>query len=462
MGSSQLPPSNSQLPTQPRGGSAPHRTIETRTNVWEWGIGCWVLPILALVATLACGKKGPPLTPIVHVPAEVAGLAVRRLGNEVYVTLTVPAQNIDKSEPASISRVEVFGATTFTPPPRTRFLDIARPVATVPVAPVPEPGAPLPPGPVVGAVQGMSVTVRDVISAEDLSPRELPPLPGRTTPGLTTAAVDRTLRRFYMAIPYDLRGREGPPSAIVELVLTPLPDPPSQVRVAMTASAATVTWEAPGGPVGWLLDNVTLPPERPPLDNLPRPVSAGSPSSAGLPPGPTLYAVYRTRVPDPLALPNPALASWNTPAPTAATPKPISGLTYSEPIELDERRLCYSVRAVRGTVEGPASPPACITPIDVYPPAAPTGLQTLPGEGQITLLWNDNSEADLGGYLVLRREAASDTLLPITPAPIADARFVDPQVTAGVEYVYAVVAVDQRLPLPNMSPQSAEVPGTAQ
>jgi hypothetical protein len=414
------------------------------------------------IAVSGCGKKGPPLTPIVHVPAEVTGLAARRLGDEVYVTLTVPAQNIDMSEPASISRVEVFGATTFTPPPRTRFLDIARPVATVPVAPVLEPGVPAAPVPVPGAAQGMSVTVRDVISAEDMKPRELPPLPGRTTTGLATAPAERTLRRFYMAIPYDLRGRAGPPSAVAELVLTPLPDPPSQVRVTMTADSATVTWEPPGGLVGWLLDNVAKPSERPPLDNLPRPASATARVSAELPPGPTSYAVYRVRAPDPLALPDATAASWNTPAPTAVTPKPISGLSYSEPIELDERRLCYSVRAVRGTVEGPSSPPACITPIDIYPPAAPTGVQTLPGERQITLIWNANAEADLAGYLVLRREAAGDTLLPITPVPTAEARFVDREVMAGVEYVYVVVAVDQRLPLPNMSPRSAEVSGTAQ
>ena len=440
----------------------PQSHRDTAHSFLRVSVSLWFVIGLVVVFETGCGKKGPPLTPIVHIPAEVTGLAARRLGNEVYVTLTVPAQNIDKSEPASISKVEVFGATSWTPPPRTRFLDIARPVATVPVTPVPEPGAPPRSIPIVGAAQGALVTIRDLMTAEDMKPRELPPLPGRTTPGLATAPVERVLRRFYMAIPYDLRGREGPPSAVVEIVLTPLPDPPSQVRVTMTANAATVTWDPPGGLIGWLLDNVTRPMERPPLDNPPRPVAAAAPVSAGLPPGPTLYAVYRSQAPDPLALPDSAAPSpWNTAAPTAVT-KPISGLTYTEPIELDERQLCYSVRSVRGTVEGPSSPPVCVTPIDVYPPAAPSNVQTLPGEGQITLLWSPNSEADLGGYLVLRREAAGDTLLPITPAPIADPRFIDREVTAGVEYVYVVVAVDQRLPLPNMSPASGEVSGTAQ
>jgi hypothetical protein len=418
---------------------------------------------LAIVASAACGKKGPPLTPFVNVPAEVTGVAPRRLGNEVYVTLTVPAQNIDTSTPASIARIEVFGATALIPPTRARFLEIARLVATVPVAPVPEPGAPPPAAPPVGAAQGAAVTVRDTLAAQDMMPRELPPLPGaRVTPGLASAPPPRVLRRFYMAIPFSVRGTPGPPSAIVELLLTPLPDPPLEVRVTMTAAAATVSWEPPGGLVGWLLDNVTQPMERPPLDNLPRPLGAAAQTTAVLPPGPTLYTVYRVRAPDPLALADPqaAAAQWTAPAPMPVTPA-IPGLTYSEPIELDERDLCYSVRAVRGTVEGAASPPACITPIDIYPPAAPSGLTTAPAEGQVTLLWNSNSEADLGGYMVLRREAGNDTLLPLTPSPITDTRYIDRQVTAGVQYVYAVVAVDQRLPLPNTSLPSAEVPETA-
>jgi len=55
-----------------------------------------------LIAALAftgagCGKKGPPLTPIVRVPAAVENLATRRVGNDVYVTFTVPKANIDAS-----------------------------------------------------------------------------------------------------------------------------------------------------------------------------------------------------------------------------------------------------------------------------------------------------------------------------------------------------------------------------
>ena len=62
--------------------------------------------------------------------------------------------------------------------------------------------------------------------------------------------------------------------------------------------------------------------------------------------------------------------------------------------------------------------------------------------GEITVEWVANTDADLAGYLVLRGSAGDDTLQPITDAPIRETQFVDRNVTPGVRYAYAVVAVD--------------------
>jgi hypothetical protein len=416
------------------------------------------------LTSAACGKKGPPLTPFINVPAEGPAPVLRRVGNDVYVTVTVPAQNIDGSKPASISRIEVFAATSLTAPPRARFFEIAENIATIPVAPVPGPEAPGTPQPASGAAQGTVVTIRDDLSDGDLTPQELPAAPGaRTVVGAAPPPVARSLRRFYLATAYNPRGVNGPPSAIAELPLTPLPDPPVNVRVSTNPSNATITWDPSGGLIGWLLDNVTHPPERPPLDNLPRPVSTSAPAVNELPSGPTTYSVYRRMAADPLVLPDtrPAAAPWQSPAPVAVTPKPVPDLSFSDPIDLDERERCYTVRAVRGSVEGAPSEPVCVTPIDIYPPAVPANVSVIAGEGQATIVWDRNTEGDLGGYIVLRREAGNATLLPITESPISEARFIDRQLKAGVQYFYAVVAVDSRLPLPNMSLPSAEQSDTA-
>jgi hypothetical protein len=93
----------------------------------------------------------------------------------------------------------------------------------------------------------------------------------------------------------------------------------------------------------------------------------------------------------------------------------------------------------------------------MFPPAAPARLVAVGDAGGISLIWEPNAEPDVIGYLVLRGEASDATLQPLTPTPVAEPRFRDTHVTAGKKYVYAVVALDSRLPLPNVSAESSRV-----
>ena len=90
---------------------------------------------------------------------------------------------------------------------------------------------------------------------------------------------------------------------------------------------------------------------------------------------------------------------------------------------------CYTVRAVwtygEMSLESDAAPPRCTTPIDTFPPAAPTGLTPIPSEGAITLIWNPNTESDVAGYIVLRAPGPKGALAPVTPAPIQLTTFRD-------------------------------------
>ena len=101
-----------------------------------------------------------------------------------------------------------------------------------------------------------------------------------------------------------------------------------------------------------------------------------------------------------------------------------------------------------------------MTPVDTFPPAAPKGLAAVSGSAAINLIWDANTEADLGGYVVLRGEAPGDTLQPLTPQPIRETRYRDTTVQPGARYVYAIVAVDRASP-PNRSAQSNKVEETA-
>ncbi|MES1254704.1 MAG: hypothetical protein ABUS56_03795, partial [Acidobacteriota bacterium] len=66
--------------------------------------------VLALITT-ACGKKGPPLPPLVKLPAAPTDVSAARRADAVELQFTVPAANTDNSRPANVARVDVYALT---------------------------------------------------------------------------------------------------------------------------------------------------------------------------------------------------------------------------------------------------------------------------------------------------------------------------------------------------------------
>lgn len=161
--------------------------------------------------------------------------------------------------------------------------------------------------------------------------------------------------------------------------------------------------------------------------------------------------------------------NWSTPAQTISgqpetnlstyriyrspTGKPESFQTRGEISDLEYRDLAfefgrtylYKVTAVAkqdGSVaESEDSQTAEITPRDVFPPAVPHGLSAVYTTDAVELIWTANSEPDLAGYNVYRREdggAAQKINQKILGTPIVR----DTAVTAGRKYSYRVTALD--------------------
>jgi hypothetical protein len=429
------------------------------------------LLLVAALAAGACGKKGAPIPPPLRIPAPVQTISAVRLGSEVYVTLTVPATNIDMSIPVDIGRIEVYGYTGRVVP-RARWAELGTLLATIDIPPVPlDYRAPTPATAALlapSAMPGTPITVRDTLTPDEFEQGPVyvdPRRPELATPTIPGVAVPNVMRRFYVAIPFSRRGRPSTPGALAEFVLTALPEAPADLRATQMGAMLSLTWLPSGGVLGFLLDR-GLPPEPPPFVPTPQPVApVAAPLAAvpdtGVPPGPTTYQVYRDLAPDPLELP----LRTKTPGGTTLVPQPLNtaplGATETTDQVAFDRAQCYVVRAQRGTVLSEPSPRACVTAVDIEPPAPPTGLAAVPSEGGINLIWEPNGELDLGGYLVLRREPGDATLRQLTETPIPQARYRDADVRPGARYIYSVVAVDTRLPLPNVSAQSAVVEDTA-
>jgi hypothetical protein len=419
------------------------------------------------MAAAACGKKGPPLAPLVLVPAQIAALAAERSADAVFVTLTVPTTNVGGDSPGDIAAVEVFAATADREPPigerepdppwtLVQRVPVRRPVPPVPPSPPGSTAPLLPPLPLEpGVEQGQPVTIREVLAPALLEAAA--PLPaasaaaapdaGAAAPALSlpvvAPAADRAARRFYVARAVSRRGRPGQWSGVRGVPTASPLGAPAAATPTYDAAAMTFTWTPPPG--------ATVAPAPPAEGLLPsRPFGPTAP--------PTRYNVYAPGPdPSPDALGVVTRAAPLNAAAIEGTSFALTGVTFGQ-----ER--CVVVRALQtigdAVVEGLPSSPACVTPQDTFPPPAPTALEAVGGVGVISLIWEPVETVDLAGYLVFRGESGGEPTTLLTPAPIRDAAFEDRTVTAGVRYVYVVVAVDSATPV-NRSPPSNRAEETA-
>ena len=114
----------------------------------------------------------------------------------------------------------------------------------------------------------------------------------------------------------------------------------------------------------------------------------------------------------------------------------VTGTTYLDPGLVNDRTYSYTLVAVDG--HGNRSAPSAavpVTPTDLTPPAAPTGLTAVRGDGQVTLTWTPNTETDLASYRVLRDGAEVATVTGATT-------YTDTALVNDTPYRYTLAAVD--------------------
>jgi hypothetical protein len=99
-------------------------------------------------------------------------------------------------------------------------------------------------------------------------------------------------------------------------------------------------------------------------------------------------------------------------------------------------------------VEGDDTSPVRVVAHDIFPPAAPVGLQAAySGEGQkpfIDLIWAPVTNADLAGYNVYRSDSANGAPVKLNTELVKSPSYRDSAVASGKTYTYSVSAVDVR------------------
>ena len=379
---------------------------------------------LVLMTLTACGKKGDPLPPLRLVPAPASEIVARRAPTEIQLQFTLPTRNQNGPGPIDLDRVEVY-AITLAPggdPPANRILlTKERLVGSVRVKPAPRDGEEAPPDDPSDTRPrpGDRVTFVDELTPDELVPAKLPAeakpaVPATADPAAAAPTVPEVTYpvRLYAVRGITGSGRAGPPAQRLAVPLVEPPAAPDAVDVKFTEQQYQITW-------------------------VPLAASGGAPVT---------YNIYTGD------------------DRTALNHSPATAAAYEHgPVRFGEEQ-CFRIRSVQViqdvAIESAPSQPACVVARDIFPPAAPSGLQIVAGPDGVSLSWSANSEPDLGGYFVLRGEAPGDTLQPLTKEPVTETSYRDTTVTSGVRYVYVIVAVDKSAPR-NTSAQSARQEVTA-
>jgi len=417
--------------------------------------------IVVACSFVACGKKGPPLPPLLRLPAAPPDFTAERRGDEVKLQFTVPSANTDGTRPANIERVEVYGFTGPFTANDEQLMKLGTVVASVSVkAPKnpdvttePEDAAEEPELKDEGLDQGAIAQFEERLAPADYTRVTLPRDKTRP-PAADEKEVDGPLSgpprevpwRIFMAVGVNTRGKKGPTSKRTLVPLVPPPSAPSAPTITYEEKAITLKWSPSAS---WT------------------PVQPAPKEGAGLLPARYIgmeLPIVTYNVYDVSPAVSEAGAAAAGPAALAGevrlTRNAIAATAYEDNRMEWGKTRCYVVRAfetIAGqTLESESAQPACVTLKDTFPPAAPKNLQPVASEGVISLIWEPNSDADLAGYVVLRGNTPA-ALEPITPAPITATVFED-KVPAGTRYVYGVRAVDRA---GNLSPTSNTVEDTA-
>lgn len=225
------------------------------------------------------------------------------------------------------------------------------------------------------------------------------------------------LRYSYRMQAVNRRGEVGARSAEVFVDFTLAPPPPIDPVAVAGDGVVNLTWKPPEGPV-----------------------PTGAPAPRG-------YNIYRGLQP----------GVYGSQPVNAG---PIVQTQFRDTAVVNETTYYYVVRSAGGDRppwrESTSSNEVSATPIDLTPPAPPRGLTAIPAPGVVSLSWSANTEPDLLGYLVYRRELPGLTPVRLTDAPVQTTTFTDRAVRSGATYLYAVTAVD-RSSRRNESAPSVEV-----
>ena len=359
--------------------------------------------LAAAALLLACGKKAPPLPPLVGSKPRIVELDLRQEGSTVRARFTMPVR-----------------AGSETIDYRTRGIELWRREAVAPgegvTPPQPEPRPQVPgqdpddaqPGMPVGEFT-KSAQLAHSVSGDDLF--ELLASPSPELVDVVPTELHGKEIEYAIILKTDIKS-SGTVSDPRRITPRQPPAPPAGVVASLTEGAIRVSWTPAQD-----------------ADGKPLPVN-----------------VYRAAADTPYGVTPVSAAPVQAPPFDDAEPEPGSTWRYV---------LRSVVPGAKPPLESDPTPEIAATWKDEFPPAVPSGLRAFVDGARVTLLWTPNDERDLLGYHAWRRADGGEWTL-LTATPLSSATFTDETPSASPRREYAVSAVDRATP-PNESERSAPV-----
>lgn len=356
-----------------------------RKSVGFAGPVAFLAALAGVLALSGCGMPGAPLPPTLNLAVPVNDLAAIRAGNGVSLTFTMPKRNTDKlllkgNQQARICRKE--GAT------------------------------------------GTCATVTNLQLA--------PEAPGSFSEILPAALASGAARELsYFVEVRNRNGRSAGPSNAAMVLAGEAPAAVTGLQAEVRKQGVLLHWN----PTAVEQSPAAIRLHRKLLTTATVKVNANQKGPFAPPPEP----VELTLLVDVDA------AGGHSPA--KALDKDIR---FGETYEYRAQRVSrVNVGGQMQELDGPLSAPVQVEARDVFPPAVPAGLVAVAiigengAEPAIDLSWQPDTEPDLAGYIVYRREGDGGWQR-ISPAlPVVGPAFHDAHVQPGHSYAYAVSAIDQ-------------------
>jgi hypothetical protein len=354
-----------------------------------------VAALAAAFALAGCGMPGAPLPPSLNLPERVGDLSAVRSGNQVALTWTMPKRDTDKVPLKGNVMVRVCRNES--------------------------------------AVQGCSAAATFEFSpgADGAFTDTLPPPLAGGAPRILTYFVELDNRK----------GRSAGLSNGAQILAGEAPAAVDSLTAEMRREGVLLRWTPASPEAAPVAVRLVRKLESPPAN---QPAASKSANAS--------IATHREPAERTLIVePGPHV---NNNLQRALDTTIEFGATY------EYRAQRVSRIAVNGeTLElaGPLSSPVRIAAVNVFPPAVPKGLAAVATAGAvgtghvIDLNWQPDTEPDLAGYAIYRRDNGSETDAAgsswqrISPAePVTAPGFRDANVQPGHTYRYAVSAVDQQ------------------